>query len=111
MWAETATYSLRNAGSLPRSTPTTLSDSIVLASIATLIRAVAGMANRGSTLPSVDSANSSLKVWPEPVKNRSARAGLMVTAVCWPRVSSNAGSAIASAGMNRDSFDRSHGMS
>ncbi len=48
---------------------------------------------------------------PDPVNSCSARAGLNVIATCWPPVSSSAGSAIATDGMNRDNFDRSHGMS
>ena len=89
----------------------TLSDSSVVALIATLMRADAGSAKRGSTLPSFDSARISANVWPEPANNFSARAGLNVIATCWPSVSSSAGSAIATDGMKRDSFDRSHGMS
>ena len=50
-------------------------------------------------------------MWPDPVKNFSARAGLTVIATCCPSVSSSAGSAIATDGMKRDSFDRSQGMS
>ena len=56
--------------------PMTLSDSIACASTATLMRADAGIANRGSTLPSFDRASSSLKVWPDPSKNFSAVGGI-----------------------------------
>ncbi len=51
----------------------TLSDSSARASIATLMRADAGTANRGSTLPSFDSASRSLKAWPEPVEELLGR--------------------------------------
>ena len=105
------TYSFFNTGSVPGRTPMTLSDSSVVALIATLMRAEAGSANRGSTLPSFDSARISAKVWPEPVKSFSACAALTVIATCCPRTSSSLGSAIATDGMKRASFERSHGMS
>ena len=69
---------------------------------ATVARSDAGSSNVGSGFPASARARMSLKVWPVPAKNFSARAGLIVTASFCPAVSSSAGSASVSEGWKRE---------
>ena len=88
-----------------------MGDSTSSDATATVARSDAGSSNVGSGLPASARARMSLKVWPVPAKNFSARAGLIVTASFCPAVSSSAGSASVSEGWKRERIERSHGMS
>src|SRR5215472_4015008 len=111
MCADRTTYSFLRTGSDPGSLPTRLADStLVLRTVALAFNETLS-GKWGSGLRSFPSSAISAKVRPEPANRLSAEAGLQITPISSPGVSSNSSPARFIEGWLRLTEMRDQGMS